>query len=123
MDPTEFRTMIDVNLVRTLNGCRAAMEGMAERGGAIWNVLGAGWDGIPVPRMNGYATTKAAVTFLTRALAAEAEGSRVRIGAISPGMVLTEGFMREHAKVPAAECAVRDAVVNLLADDVATVAG
>ncbi|WP_197051898.1 SDR family oxidoreductase [Sphingomonas sp. 35-24ZXX] len=123
LPPDAFSTMIDINLVGTMNACRVAAKGMQRQGsGAIWNMLGAGWDGKPVHGMNGYATSKAALTFLTAALASEAEGKDYSIGAISPGLVMTEGFFREHAGVPADRRAARDAVVNVIGDHPETIA-
>lgn len=123
MAPDVFGTMIDINLVGTMNACRVAAKGMQRQGsGAIWNMLGAGWDGKPVRGMNGYATSKAALTFLTTALASEAEGKPYSIGAISPGLVMTEGFFREQAGVPVDQRAARDAVVNVIGDHPETIA-
>lgn len=119
----EFARMVAVNLVGTMTACRVVIGGMAAQGsGAVWNMLGAGADGHPVPGMNGYATTKAALTFMTRALAAEAEGQAYTVGGLSPGLVMTEGFFREHARVPEAERAGREAVVNLIGDHPETIA-
>jgi NAD(P)-dependent dehydrogenase (short-subunit alcohol dehydrogenase family) len=105
-----------------MNGCQQAARAMAGRPGAIYNLYGAGSDGRPVPGMIGYATTKRAVQFYTQALAAELEGSPLIVGGLSPGLVLTEGFFREHAKVPASARPAREAVVNILGDEVATLA-
>jgi NAD(P)-dependent dehydrogenase (short-subunit alcohol dehydrogenase family) len=119
----EFARMVAVNLVGTMTVCRVVIAGMAAQGhGAVWNMLGAGADGQPVPGMNGYATTKAALTFLTRALAAEAEGAAYTVGGLSPGLVMTEGFFREHARVPQAQRAAREAVVNVIGDHPETIA-
>lgn len=120
LDETGFRQMLDINLVGTLFGCQVAVAGMKERGGAIYNMLGAGADGRPVPRMAGYATSKAAVTFLTRSLAAELQGGPVLVGALSPGLVITEGFLREHAHTAAADRPAREKVVNIIGDHPAT---
>lgn len=115
-----FRRMLDINLVGTLFGCQVAIAGMKERGGAIYNMLGAGADGMPVPRMAGYATSKAAVMFLTRSLAAEVRGGPILVGALSPGLVITEGFLREHAHTAAADRPAREKVVNIIGDHPAT---
>lgn len=114
----DLRRMLDINLVGTVFGCQTAMRGFRAQGGpgAIYNMLGAGADGKPVPGMIGYASTKAAVTFLTRSLAQELAGSDILVAGLSPGLVITEGFRREHAKVPAAMRATRDAVVNIIGD-------
>ena len=118
---TDWRLMVDVNLTGTLLACQVAVQALQARGGAIYNVLGAGADGMPVPRMGGYATTKAAVTFLTRSLAQETAASNIRVCGLSPGLVITRGFLREHAKVPAAMREEREKVVNLIADHPRTV--
>ena len=120
LDETDFRRMLDINLLGTLFGCQVAIEWMKERGGAIYNILGAGADGMPVPRMAGYATSKAAVTFLTRSLAVELQGGLILVGALSPGLVITEGFLREHARVAAADRTAREKVVNIVGDHPAT---
>lgn len=119
----EFGRMVGVNLVGTMTACRVVIAGMQAQGaGEVWNMLGAGADGQPVPGMNGYATTKAALTFMTRALAGEAEGQAYKVGGLSPGLVMTEGFFREHSRVPEAERAGREAVVNLIGDHPETIA-
>ena len=119
----KFGQMVDINLVGTMNACRTAIAGMEKQGsGAIWNMLGAGWDGAPVAGMNGYATTKAALTFMTHALASEAQDQPYTVGGISPGLVMTEGFFREHRQVPEERRAARDAVVNVIGDHPETIA-
>ena len=123
IDGHDFARMIEINVLGTMNACRVAIAGMRAQGlGEIWNMLGAGWDGQPVPGMNGYAASKAALTFMTRALAAEAEGQCYGVGALSPGLVMTEGFFREHARVPQANRAAREAVVNVIGDHPETIA-
>lgn len=117
----DLRRMLEINVTGTLLGCQAALRSFGGRSGAIYNMLGAGADGRPVPRMIGYATSKAAVTFLTRALAAELAGSDVRVCGLSPGLVMTEGFLREHAGTPPQDVAAREAVVNLIGDHPETI--
>jgi NAD(P)-dependent dehydrogenase (short-subunit alcohol dehydrogenase family) len=119
LPPADFAHMLDVNLSGALHGCQSAARVMPT--GAVWNMLGAGFDYRPVPKMNGYATSKAALTFLTQALAAEAPPG-LAFSALSPGLVLTEGFWREDAKIPPDRRAARDAEVNILADTVETIA-
>lgn len=119
----DFERMVAINLLGTMNCCRVAAPLLQHQGeGWIWNMLGAGWDGTPVPGMGGYATTKAALTFLTRSLALEAEGQRYRVGGLSPGLVMTEGFFREHARHSEAERPAREKVVNLIGDHPETIA-
>ena len=118
----EMRRMLEINVLGVMHGCRAAIDAMAETGGAIYNMYGAGSDGTPVPGMIGYATTKRAVQFFTQSLARELDGSEVIVAGLSPGLVMTEGFFREHSRIPAEARAEREAIVNLIGDHVETVA-
>ena len=117
----ELRLMAEVNLLGTMNGCRVAAANMGALGGAIYNIHGAGSDGRPVPGMIGYGTTKRAVQFFTQALAQELDPALITVCGLSPGLVMTEGFFREHARVPRSERVAREAAVNLLGDHVETV--
>ncbi|WP_375194341.1 SDR family oxidoreductase [Sphingobium sp.] len=120
----DFSKMLAINLLGAMHGCQSALRGMsAQGGGRIYNVLGAGADGQPVPGMIGYATTKRALQFMTRSFAAETAGGPVLVGAISPGLVMTEGFLREHAHMAAGpEKAARERWVNVIGDHVETIA-
>jgi NAD(P)-dependent dehydrogenase (short-subunit alcohol dehydrogenase family) len=87
----DLRGVVETNLLGTIYGSRAALRGMRERGrGAIYNLEGLGSDGRKIQGLHLYGATKYAVAYLTDALAAEAKGSGVIVGAIRPGMVLTE---------------------------------
>lgn len=118
----EMHAMLEVNVMGVVHGCRTAVRGFAQadRPGAIYTMLGAGADGTLVPQMAGYAATKVAVTYLMDCLAEETRGSPVLTGALSPGLVITEGFLREQRKVGALT-PERRAQVNLLADHPQTI--
>jgi len=120
----DFRTMLSINLLGAMHGCQTAYRGMTAQGsGRIYNVLGAGADGNPVPHMIGYATTKRALQFMTQSFAQETTGTPVLVGAISPGLVMTEGFLREHARAaPGPERDARERWVNVIGDHVETIA-
>lgn len=118
----EFATMLNVNLLGAMHGCKVALNGMRESGGAIYNMLGAGWDGKPVPGMIGYATSKAGLTFMNQSFVAETEGSKVRVNAFAPGVVMSDGFIREQARAPGGLSPERRAVLNIIGDHVETVA-
>src|SRR3546814_10561612 len=69
--------------------------------------------------MIGYSTTKRAVQFLTQSLVGEVRGLPVLVGAISPGLVMTDGFLREHARLPhGPERMARERWVNVIGDHV-----
>jgi NAD(P)-dependent dehydrogenase (short-subunit alcohol dehydrogenase family) len=124
LPPGEIETMVRTNVLGTLLACRTAVNGMlaAGRPGAIYNLYGAGADGAYVPGMTGYGTSKAAVRYLTDSLARELAGTPVIVCGVSPGLVITDGWLREHAKVPEAARPARIAKANIIADHVETVA-
>lgn len=118
----DMRRMVEINILGVMHGAQVAAAHLRDAGGAIYNIHGAGSDGKPVPGMIGYATTKRAVQFFTKAFAAEMSDTKVLVGGISPGLVMTEGFFREHGRTPPELRAVREKTVNLIGDSVETVA-
>jgi NAD(P)-dependent dehydrogenase (short-subunit alcohol dehydrogenase family) len=119
--PDELRAMVETNVIGTINGSQVAVRGMQAQGhGHIFNTLGGGADGRVVPGMIGYSTTKRAVKYFTECLADELKGSNVRVGAISPGINVSDGMIRElMALAPAAR---KKALLplNVLGDHVET---
>lgn len=91
LEPRELRAVVETNLLGLIYGCRTAVRGMRSRGrGAIYNLEGLGSDGRRMRGLGLYGATKRAVAYLTDSLADDLKGSGVIIGAIRPGMVLTE---------------------------------
>jgi NAD(P)-dependent dehydrogenase (short-subunit alcohol dehydrogenase family) len=85
------QSVVATNILGTIYGASVAMRGMrAQGGGAIYNLEGLGSDGRHMRGLNLYGMTKSAIAYLTDGLAREAKGSGVIVGAIRPGMVLTE---------------------------------
>ena len=117
----KLKAIIDTNILGTIYGARVAIAGMRSQGfGAIYNLEGLGSAGRHVPGTSLYATTKAAVRYFTDALILETKGTPLVVGAIRPGMVMTdlvlEGLDRESPDWPRAE-----RIFNILADRVETV--
>jgi NAD(P)-dependent dehydrogenase (short-subunit alcohol dehydrogenase family) len=91
LSPEDCRAVVATNILGTLYGASVAMRGMRARGGgAIYNLEGLGSDGRRMKGIHLYGMSKYAVSYITDALADEAEGTGVIVGAIRPGMVLTE---------------------------------
>ncbi|TFH08139.1 MAG: SDR family oxidoreductase [Candidatus Atribacteria bacterium] len=113
--------IVDTNILGTLYGARVAMTGMVAQGcGSIYNLEGLGSAGRHVRGTALYGTTKAAIRYFTDALVLEAKGTPVVVGAISPGMVITdlilEGLDKTSPDWPRAK-----SIFNILADRVETV--
>ncbi len=122
LTPAQLEATVRTNLLGTLYGARIALEGMLEQGfGALYNVEGFGSSGRVRPGLTLYGTTKRAVAYLTDALIAEARGTPVRVGALRPGMLLTDLLLQGYRE-GTPEWARARKVFRLLADRVETVA-
>lgn len=83
--------MFAVNFWGTVHGTRAALSALARPGGVIINVASVA--GFMAPKgHSAYATAKAAVIALTRANAVEYAAEGIRVNAVAPGPLDTEGF-------------------------------
>lgn len=119
--PGEVKKVVETNITGAMQGAIVAMKGMQEQGfGSIYNVEGLGSDGRVIKGMALYGATKSAVSYLTKAMAKEAQGTPVVVGGIRPGMVATklitaqyEGHTEEWERVKR--------IFNILSDRVETV--
>ncbi|HTX71943.1 MAG TPA: SDR family oxidoreductase [Rectinemataceae bacterium] len=112
----ELRDLIDTDLLGAIQGARVAMRGMQRQGsGAIWFMEGHGSNGRIMRGLSVYGASKRGVRYVARALAVEAEVTPVRIGALSPGIMITD-FTMDHVDraSPAWERTKR--IFNILAD-------
>ena len=98
----DVRLIVEVNLLATIWGARAALEAMRAdpEGAHIINMASMAAFG-PVPGLGVYAATKHAVLGLTESLQGDLmlAGSAIRVHAVCPDLVDT-GMMREHAGNP-----------------------
>jgi 3-oxoacyl-[acyl-carrier protein] reductase len=92
----DLAATMQVNLVAPMRLARALTPGMARRGwGRVVNVSSI-WSGVAKPRRFVYATTKAGLNGMTRALAVELAGAGVLVNAVAPGYVNTELTARNN---------------------------
>jgi NAD(P)-dependent dehydrogenase (short-subunit alcohol dehydrogenase family) len=82
LDDEQVRRLVDVNLLGTVWGTRAALAAFGSAGGDVVNIASLAGLG-PVPGYSMYAATKAAVVSLTASVNAETP-RRVRVHALCP---------------------------------------
>ena len=116
LSPDEMRTIVETNILGVLHGVRVAMQGMMAQGsGKIFNLEGYGSSKRIMAGLNVYGTTKAGVTFLSKALALEAKDTPIIIGTLQPGMVITDLILDQYKDQPEALEKVKP-IFNIIAD-------
>jgi NAD(P)-dependent dehydrogenase (short-subunit alcohol dehydrogenase family) len=119
--PDRVRAVVETNVVGAMYGAQVALAGMLARGtGSIYNLEGLGSDGRKIEGLTLYGTTKYGLAYLTDALAEEVEGTPVIVGALRPGMVVTDLLTVQYEDRPEAWERAKE-TFNLLADRVETV--
>lgn len=87
---TEFHRQFDINVLGSILVIQAALDHFGPEGGSVINISSIASTSA-VPNAVVYAATKSAVDAVTRVLAVELAGRRIRVNTIAPGMVETEG--------------------------------
>jgi 3-oxoacyl-[acyl-carrier protein] reductase len=85
------RRLIDVNVLGPLLTSREAAKHFGVQGGSIVNISSVVSTATP-PNASVYSATKAALDAMTKSLAKELGPRRIRVNALNPGMVETEGW-------------------------------
>ena len=119
LDPSEVAEVVNTNLIGSFNGCRVAINGMRkqETGGAVYVFEGFGSNGMTAPGLTPYGSTKRAITYMAQALAKEVRGSNVIVGALSPGIVMTDMSLLA-ARADSKRAAQARKAYNILGDKV-----
>jgi NAD(P)-dependent dehydrogenase (short-subunit alcohol dehydrogenase family) len=122
LPPESVTGVVYANILGVIFGSRVAIRGMEEQGqGQVYNMLGHGAKGSIRDGMSVYGTTKAAVSYLSKALISEAKGTCVQIGTLSPGMVKTD-LLVDRLKADPQTLAGNRRIFNIVTDRVETVA-
>lgn len=90
LSPNGFKSVVDIVLLGTFNCTRYAFSALRAASGSIVNIIAAyAWSGEPGAVHS--ASAKAGVLAMTRTLAAEWGRFGIRINAVAPGPIHTEG--------------------------------
>jgi NADP-dependent 3-hydroxy acid dehydrogenase YdfG len=121
LDYDEIEYQVRLNVLGVLFGTRAFLPGMMARGkGHVVN-LGSLAGRFATPGNAIYGATKHAVVAFSEAMNYETEGRNVRVTAVNPGFVDTEGF--PQGDLPGWAVlkmnTVTDAIVKVVSDDIA----
>ncbi len=119
LSPEEVAEVVNTNLLGSFNGCRVAIKGMRKQdsGGAVYVFEGFGSNGMTTAGLTPYGSTKRAISYMAVSLAKEVRGSNVIVGALSPGIVMTDmSLLAARADSKRAEQARK--VYNILGDRV-----
>jgi short-subunit dehydrogenase len=119
IDEQKIGEVINTNLIGSIYGTKIAINGFIRQGyGALYNLEGLGSkDNRKVKGLSIYGTTKAALHYFDQAAALEINNPKVIIGALQPGMVLTDMIMGQY-KENMEEWEKAKSVLNFLSEDV-----
>ena len=126
----EFQKIIQVNVTGVINGKQVSSIAMGDQpdGGWVYNTERFRPDGMTRPVLTLYGTVKRAITYFTGSAIKEFKGSKVKIGYLNPGIVMTDLGMGDTKKLPKEErrkkrflMLIRDTIEDVTADLVARV--
>ena len=124
-DPMKTAAVINTNILGMIYGSQVAAKNMLLQGnGQIWNMEGLGSNDMIQLKTILYGTTKHALTYFTKGLAKELEGTPVKAGRLSPGMMPTDFITKtpDGTESPVIKDKNFQFVFNTLADRPETVA-
>jgi short-subunit dehydrogenase len=123
LDPDEITAVVNTNILGVMYGTHVAVQGMlGQGGGQIYNMEGMGSNDNMRAGFTVYGTTKRALRYFTESLAKESGATPVQIGALGPGIVITDFLIEHMKKMPKEEYEKVRLIYNMLADKVETVA-
>lgn len=135
--PELFHKMFDLNVLGLLLASREAVSHFGPAGGSIVNISSVA-SFLTLPNTSIYSATKASVDAITKSLSKELGVRKIRVNAVNPGLVATEGVhtagfdtgeFRDHtvAQTPLGRVGqpqdISPAVVFLASDEAAWITG
>jgi 3-oxoacyl-[acyl-carrier protein] reductase len=91
ISPEHFHKQFDLNVLGLLLTTQEAVKHFGPAGGSVVNISSFVATAAP-PKTSVYSGTKAAVNAITRSLAQELGPRKIRVNAVNPGMIETEGL-------------------------------
>ncbi len=88
--PEHFHKIMDLNVLGLLLASKEAVKNFNSHGGSIINI-GSVASTAGIANSAVYSSTKASVNAITQILAKELAPKKIRVNAVNPGMVVTEG--------------------------------
>ena len=85
-----FHSQFNINVLGLLLATKEALKFFGPEGGSVINIS-SGVTSLTPPNFSVYTGTKGAVDAITGSLAKELGGRKIRVNAINPGMIATEG--------------------------------
>ena len=121
-EPEDLRQVVHTNLLGVVYGSQVAIRGMMAQGfGQIYSLEGLGSDGRWVAGLSLYGTTKYGLKYLNDALVKETKGTPIIIGALRPGMVVTDLILEPYRNKPEDWQRIKP-IFNIIAERVEQVA-
>jgi NAD(P)-dependent dehydrogenase (short-subunit alcohol dehydrogenase family) len=119
--PEISKTVIETNLLGVIFGSQVALKGMFEQNyGCIYNMEGMGSDGRMHDGLTLYGMTKYGLKYFTDSLVKETQDTPIIIGALRPGMVVTDLILDQYKDKPEEWTRVKR-IFNIIADRVENV--
>ncbi len=88
---TDLSAVLRVNLLGTVHCCQAFYPGMADQGGGAIVNLSSAAAAMHASGVGIYPASKGAIELLTQQLAVELGPQSIRVNAVGPGLIVTEG--------------------------------
>lgn len=121
-DPAHILRLFRTGLGGSLLCAQIVLPRMAKSGGGwLWHMDGFGSQGAVRAGMTTYGANKAAIGYLRKALRKDAKGMGVKIGALRPGLVLTD-MVKNDPELMSATANPAQNIVNIIGDRVETIA-
>lgn len=121
VSPETVKNVTDTNMLGAMNGSHVALKEMIKQNsGELYNMYGFGSDGRKADGLAIYGATKYGLKYLTEALTKETKDTPVKVGSLSPGIVLTDLWDDLYEGMPERKEQSKK-IVNILGDKVETV--